>query len=105
MSGHGWIAGLPHQPCGRCLSIQDVRSSVVVRWDTGSEAFPDPTHLPGLRAWVVEQIDQGRHIELNAMARAFRPVATWHGDTVCEVHLWEAADAERRARWGPGPRR
>jgi hypothetical protein len=41
-------------------------------------------------------IESGRQVELNGMRSAAVPVATWHGDPICEPHLYRVWEAEGR---------
>lgn len=51
------------------------------------------------KAELIEQaIGRGWNVSINGWHRAGQPVATWHGDPICEPHLSEAAQREREPR-------
>ena len=96
---------LDNSLCGRCLIIVDARSSVVA-YEAGKpesmiEGAPNPTNARALRQWVEEQMwGNSRRIAIDAMPDAFRCVATWQGDPLCEGHMrdvrwWEHRNVRR----------
>jgi hypothetical protein len=87
--------------CGRCLIVQSAGTNIVARWKADglshAEHPPTPTNPRALKSWAEEKLyGDNAVIDLDAWMDAFRPVATWHGDPVCTIHLYQLVDQERR---------
>jgi hypothetical protein len=60
------------------------------------------------KAEIISQaVGMGWDVEINGQ-RVTAPVTTWHGDPICQVHLYSVAEQERQpqtvrmAQWAPG---
>jgi hypothetical protein len=87
--------------CSRCLIVQNIATRIVARWKAGEldhqDYPPSPTSPRALKSWAEEKLyGDNATIDLDAWSDAFRPVATWHGDPVCVIHLYQLVDRERR---------
>ena len=86
--------------CARCLINLDAGTMILARFPVLApdlSPFVNTTDPWALKEWAINMLEQGATIDVDATADRFRPVATWHGDPVCVVHLWERRDAEMRA--------
>ena len=81
--------------CSRCLVVMDARTFVRAQFPDRIEECRDRNPI-GLRAWAEGVLAEGGRIIVDDTIDRFAPVATWYGDPVCTIHLWECADRERR---------
>ena len=88
--------------CGRCLinpnAVTLIRAKV-----SHADGSIDSLVCPDLRPRTIRDWAEGilladEHVvfELDAWSGALIPVATWNGDPICDMHLWERRDAELR---------
>jgi hypothetical protein len=87
----------PVEICNRCIVVVNV-STIIRARQTGYviENYSDITDVKKLIEWARRMIIRGADIEMNTCAHAFEAISTWNGDPVCQVHLWERLDAERK---------
>jgi hypothetical protein len=89
------------EPCNRCLVLRDNRERHVATWREGTEVRKELSpSLPQLIVpWFQTMMSEsGGDATFTYMAstHTLRAVATWNGDPVCAMHLWDLADQELR---------
>jgi len=83
-------------PCSRCLI--HLNASIAIFEKTTGKAMPSSSPR-AIIAWyesVMEETGGDAWFTWNSSDRVLVPVSTWHGDPVCEAHLWELRDRELR---------
>lgn len=90
----------PVEICNRCIVVRNAASYIRARQDGFIvEDYHDFSNMPGLIEWARRMVIRGADIEMNAFNHAFKAVTTWHGDPVCQVHIFALVDQEERTLW------
>ena len=82
--------------CNRCLVQLNASIVPVAIKDDIRRPF-EGGYIKDLADWAREQLSSGLHIQVGQSDRCFDPVSTWHGDPVCEVHLFWLIDRDLRS--------
>ncbi len=86
--------------CNRCLVIVNSTTRIRARYMDQLETFSNPSDMPALLDWVLDKLAGGWRLETDASIGTFRSISIWHGDPVCQVHLFMLVEAEMREGYG-----